>query len=315
MDHDDFAPVPPRPMNWDELERITGGLSDVPIETIQAGRPDHDYHYSSSDMRKCGRLGCYKRHCNGVLVAISGRRFVNIGHCRASRYITNHDDWDQRLQAMRDRVDLDARDQALIAAREEALNRLYWLDSEPRIERAIHLLESFLQQARGPIRQELEARAGKRAPRVEIYQRLTDEDRDLRRVMLAGSNTVLDNVRVGSLERVTIGELSGLDCLRTGHTPRDQKRRLEQLIWTLLKWPPTTSAQFATDALRKATRDLIPCANDLEESVRNTERFLTPRNLELITRLEIFRRQGGRSIRVSGDAVEIVRAPHWGKAA
>lgn len=315
MDYEDLAPVPPRPANWTELFAITGGLMDIPIEVIERGRADHPYHFSSTELKKCGRRGCERRHCNGFLVAISGRRFVHIGHCCARRYVTDPDRWNANLRAMRRRAHEEAQAEAMVLASREAQRTLHWMDNDPTIDSAIRALESFLQQAGGPIRAELEKRAEKGRVQVEIHRRLSAEERDAKRVMVAGHESDNKPIWVDAFEPVIVGELVGIQCLRPRRGPRELKGILETMIWTLLKWDPTAPGALDVKAVQQAVRELGTCTRDLKESIRNVEKFLTPRNLELICRLDVSRSQGVRSIHRKEDSLEIVRSPHWGNAA
>lgn len=206
-DSDSLGPRRPRPINWDEVLTITGGLKDVPIEEIERGRPDWHYEFSATDMRACGRKGCETKHADGWVVAISGGRYVNIGHDCAQKY-AKVDLWQDSLRAYRSRQLADAQSAAFVHVREQAQTKQHWLDNAPEVERAIWLYESFLVAAKGPLLKEIEQRADKMRTTVERDFKLTDEEIATRRVQLSGAKVEGEpGPYVAPIERRPIGEL------------------------------------------------------------------------------------------------------------
>jgi hypothetical protein len=316
-DSDELGPRQPRPCSWDEVFAITGGLKDVSIEEIERGRADWNYHFSSKDMRPCGRKGCETLHCNGWVVAIKGRRYVNIGSDCAKLY-ANVDLWDRSLREYRSRQVADAQAAALVRVREQAQEKQYWLDNAAEVERAIWLYESFVAAASGPLLRELERRADKMQTSIERDFKLTEDEIETRRVQLAGSKFYDEpGPYVAPIERRSIGELVGLHCFRWGRAPRLMRNSLQSLVTTLLSWSPKPSDKNAELATLRAMRDLGPYSNDLNESVVATQQFFSDANLRTLMKLDVARSQGMLSVELdeSQRTVRIVRKAHWDRAA
>lgn len=312
----DFAPVPPRPKGWDDLFEITHGLHGIPIEEIERGRVDYEYTFSSNDLRPCGRLGCEQKHCHGWLVALAGGRFVNIGNDCALKY-AQAGLWSSSIRNYREQEASRARAVALVEVREQAQGKQYWLDNSPEVDRAIALLQSFSVQARGGLLKELERRAERGHVDIESERRLTDDEVQLRRAMLAGRRTEDEPMPyLPTVERVVVGRIEGLECVKGNGNPERLRMDLQRLVETLLKWSPAQKDRSAQRALLQATRDLAPLSNRLNSSIVAAGRFFTESNLETLMRLEIIRSQGIQSIKLDGvGGVIISRLPHWRQAA
>ncbi len=311
-----FARLPPKPKNWEEVFAITGGLDDIPISLIERGRLDHNYQFDSKDLRPCGRQGCKQKHANGWIVAIEGQRFVHIGNDCAQKY-ANPDIWDQRLGEYKARVEKDARDQALVQARDEAQRKLHWLDSDDVLDEMISLFESFSVEAKGPLLDEIEQRAEKNRTKIEIEVRLSQEQRDLQRVMALGAQFDVEGngPYASASDLVTVAELAGLTCFKNGKSPRYLKLQLLRHADVLLKWFPPAGDRDGVRALMRSTRELGPAGNGLNESKVAAQKFFSQDNLQALMKLEVIRKQGITSIERVGNRIRIVRLPHWQRAA
>ncbi|WP_440976319.1 hypothetical protein [Pseudoxanthomonas winnipegensis] len=312
----DFAPVPPRPRGWDEVFGITGHLRDVPIDQIERGRVDWEYSFDSKDMRPCGRKGCEQKHAHGWVVALSGRRFVNIGNDCARQY-AQAGLWSSKINTYRERVSAEARIAALLDVRDEAQRKQYWLDNTPEIKHAINLYESFVQQVGRSFLNEIERRAERGHRIIERDKRLSEQDLQLRRAMLSGSRAESEpGPYVAAIEKVTVGELVGLECFRSSGSPRELHSRLQRLVTTLLKWSPAEGDRDAQRSLVRAKRDLGPLSNQLNSCLVAVKNFFSDPNLKSLMLLEVTRSQGITSIALDENgAIVVTRRPHWHRAA
>lgn len=313
---DEFGPLRPQPKSWEDVHEMTGGLKDVPIEEIERGRHDWEYHFSSADMRKCGRLGCEQEHAHGWIVALRGRRYVNIGNCCFRKY-ARPDLFSSGAVAHRERRQEEARVSALLTVVDEAQRKLHWIDNAPEISLAIARIESFSAAATGPFLREIERRAEKMETRVTREVRLTDEQMEVRQEMQRGARASNEpGPFVSRFETQDVGHLTGLSCFRMGRDPKTLRNRLQTLARTLLSWKPKAEDKDARRAMSKAMREFGPYTNDLIQSVRATEQFFSESNLRIIKQLPVVRSQGIASIEFDdGGAVRITRLPHWNKAA
>ena len=156
-----YVPLPPKPTCWDDVYAITKNLHDVPIEEIEKGQAIWDYHFSSSDMRHCGRKGCPQVHGYGWIVALKDGRFVHVGHDCAEKY-ANVDLWKTQVAVYNERVRRDAQNTAICNARDRAQTILFWLDNNEQMRAAADLFASFSSGARGPLLDDLRRRAEKK---------------------------------------------------------------------------------------------------------------------------------------------------------
>ena len=313
----EFGPRhPTKPKSWDEIFAITGSLKGVPIEEIEVGRIDWEYELSTSDMRKCGRVGCERDHAHGWIVALQGSRYVNIGNDCAHKY-ANAEKWRSGVTRYKERIRKDARDAAIAEARDEAQKIQYWLDTDPKIEKAISLHQSWTDQTKGSLHNEIVRRAEKGKPEIERARKLSDSQVEQRRVMLTGGRVDrATSPYVATVEAVRVATLAGLDCFKPMRDPAELKRRLmiraKQLLVTM---PHEDEAKKVKD-LAAATRELIPLKNALVRSEQATLAFFTPENFAAVMQLEQTRAQGIVSIQLIGEAaVLITRRVNWGVAA
>ncbi|MEZ0470166.1 hypothetical protein [Luteimonas salinilitoris] len=313
---EDFAPVPPRPKNWEDVFTVTKELRGVPIEEIERGRVDWEYHFDAKDMRPCGRKGCEQKHAHGWLVALPGLRFVHIGNDCALKY-ANAGLWSSNVSIYRERVRAEARTAALIEARDKAQRKQFWLDNTQEIDPAVALHESFVRQARGPFLDEIEKRAERGQATVERDRRLSEDELQMRRAMLSGSRVEGEpGPYVAAVENVTVGNIEGLDCFRPQGSPRELQSQLQRLVTTLLTWSPAEDDQVAQRSLVRATDELAPLSNRLNSSLVAVNRFFSESNLKTLMLLDVTRSQGVTSIELDGSAgVIIKRLPHWQRAA
>lgn len=313
---DDFGPIPLRPKSWDDVFTITKELRGVPIEQIERGRIDWEYNFDSKDMRPCGRKGCEKKHAHGWLVALSGQRFVHIGNDCALKY-AQAGLWTSNVSTYRDRVNAEARTAALLEARNTAQLKQYWLDNTPEIDAAIALHDSFVQQARGPLLNELVKRAERGLFAIERDRRLGEDELQMRRAMLSGTRGEDEpGPYVAVIEKTTVGHLEGLECFRPQGGPRELKSQLQRLVTTLLTWAPAEDDRDAQRSLVHATRDLAPLSNRLNTSLIAISRFFSGSNLKTLMLLDVTRSQGITSIEYERrTGVVITRRPHWQRAA
>lgn len=313
---DEFAKVPPKPMNWQDVFGITGCLRDVPIEQIERGRVDWEYNFDPKDQRSCGRMGCEQKHAHGWLVALPGLRFVNIGNDCARKY-ASAGLWSASIDSYRERISAEARAKAFAEVRDAAQQKQYWLDNTPEIQSAIAVFESFASQARGPLLSEIERRAERGLALIERDRRLSDEEIELRHAMASAAR--LDGKPapyVATVEKVTVGTIEGLECFRPQASPRALHSLLQQLVSTLLKWQPADDDRDANRSLVTAMRNLAPLSNGLNMSLKAVERFFTNSNLTALRSLEVARSQGIVSISLNGaGGVDILRRAHWSRAA
>lgn len=311
-----LGPVPLRPKSWEDIFAITKGLRGIPIEEIERGRVDWEYHFDAKDMRPCGRKGCEQRHAHGWLVALSGQRFVNIGNDCALKY-AHAGLWSSSVSTYRERIGAEARTAALLKVRDEAQRKQYWLDNTPEIDDAIALYDSFVRQARGSLLDEIEKRAERGLTLIERDKRLSDQELQLRREMLSGSRTEGGpGPYVSAVEKVAVGALEGLECFRPQGSPRELEAQLQRLVSTLLTWSPAADDRDAQRSLVRATRDLAPLSNRLNSSLVAVVKFFSESNLQSLMLLNVTRSQGIVSIRRNGvDSVIITRRAHWQRAA
>lgn len=310
----DFAPRPPRPKGWEDLFATTSGLCGVAINEIEAGRVDWEYRFDSKDMRPCGRQGCEQKHAHGWLVALPGRRFVHVGNDCALKYAQDGL-WSSKLDGYRERVNADARAAALVQVRDEAQRKQHWLDNDETIAPAIVRFESFARQAKGPLMNELAQRAERGQTLIEKDVKLSEDQVQTRRAMLAGGRTTdQPGAYVASVERQTIGEISGLECMKLHASPRELQARLQRLVTTLLTWEPHDDRD-AQRALVRATRDLAPLSNQLNSCLKAEQKFFTASNLANVMLLDVVRNQGITAIELVGQEVAIHRRSHWQSAA
>jgi hypothetical protein len=164
---------------------------------------------------------------------------------------------------------------------------------------------------------EVEKRAEKSNTRIERDVRLTEAEREARLAMAsAGLAKGEPTPYVAAIERVHVGDITGLQCFRPLRDPRSLRLRLQNLVDTLLKWSPAANETNANRSLVQATQDLVPFSNDLNESIVATQRFYSDANMRALLKLDVARAQGILAIEREGqDNVRIVRKPHWGKAA
>lgn len=251
-----FAPVPPRPKNWNELFGITSNLRDVAFDEIERGRVDWEYQFDSKDMRPCGRRGCERDHAHGWLVALPGCRFVHVGNDCAQKYAQGGL-WSANINTYRERVNSEARTAALLGARDEAQRKQFWLDNNQEIAPAVKLYESFARQVGGPLLSEIEKRAERGQTLIEQDRRLSEDELQLRRAMLSGAKVDSEpGPYVAPVETVIVGELVGLDCFRHAASPRDLHLELQRLVTTLLTWSPAKDDRHAQRSFVYATRTL-----------------------------------------------------------
>ncbi|WP_150410535.1 hypothetical protein [Xanthomonas sontii] len=308
----DFSPVPPRPKGWEDVFAITRQLRNVPIEEIQNGRVDWEYHFDSKDMRPCGRKGCEQRHAHGWIVALPDHRFVHIGNNCAEKY-ADAGLWASNVSICRKRMNAEARIAALLEARDEAQRKQFWLDNTPEVDAAIAIYESFVQQARGSLLQEVERRAERGYSIIEKDRFLTVDEIQIRRAMLAGSRVENEpGPYVASSERVAVGELVGLQCFRPQGSPREIRSQLQRLVECLLTWSPAEDDRDAQRSLVQATRELAPLSNRLNSSLVAVRRFFSESNLKALMLLDVTRSQGITSIELDGiGGLVIKRRAHW----
>lgn len=313
---DDFGPVPPRPKSWEDVFMITKELRGIPIEEIERGRVDWEYHFDSKDMRRCGRKGCEKKHAHGWIVALSGQRFVHIGNDCAMKY-AHAGLWSSRVNTYRERVNAEARTAALLKVRDDAQRKQYWLDNTPEIDAAIALHESFVREARGSLLNEIERRAERGQADIERDKRLSEDELQLRRAMLSGARVEGEpGPYVAAVEKIVVGTIEGLECFRPQGGPRELEAQLQRLVTTLLTWSPAEDDRDAQRSLVRATRDLAPLSNRLNSSLVAIRKFFSESNLKTLMLLDVIRSQGITSIKLDGDAgVTITRHPHWQRAA
>ena len=312
----DFGPVPSRPKNWEDVFSATRELRGVPIEEIERGRVDWEYHFDAKDMRPCGRKGCEQKHAHGWLVALSGQRFVHIGNDCALKY-AHARLWSSNVSTYRERVSAEARVAALIEARDKAQRKQYWLDNTPEIDAAIALYDSFVRQARGSFLDEIEKRAERGLPAIERDKRLSEDELQMRRAMLSGARVEGEpGPYVAAVEKVTVGNIEGLECFRPQGSPRELEAQLQRLVTTLLTWSPAEDDRGAQRSLVRATRDLSPLSNRLNSSLVAVNKFFSEPNLKTLMLLDVTRSQGIISIVLDGKAgVSVTRRPHWQRAA
>jgi hypothetical protein len=312
----DFAPVPPRPKDWRDVFTTTRELRGVPIEEIERGRVDWEYDFDTKDMRPCGRKGCEKKHAHGWIVALSGHRFVHIGNDCALKY-AHAGLWASNVSTYKDRISAESRITALIKVRDDAQQKQHWLDNTPGIQPAINLYESFTRQARGPFLAKIEWLAERGLSKIERDKRLTVDELEIRRAMLSGARVEGEpGPYVAATERVTIGEIAGLECFRPQRSPRELHAKLQRLVTTLLSWSPTEDDRDAQRSLVRATRDLAPLSNQLNSSMVAVGKFFSETNLQTLLLLEVARSQGIVSIGLnSAGDVAITRHAHWQRAA
>lgn len=313
----EFGPIRQQPKNWDEVFAITNGLKDIPIEEIERGRHDWEYHFPSNDMRSCGRIGCEQLHAHGWVVALQGRRYVNIGNCCFRKY-ANPDLFSEGGKAHRERRQAEARVAALLNVRDEAQQKLHWLDDNaPEIERAIILYDSFIAAANGPLLREIERRAERMDTRVMRDVKLTDTDIEIRREMLRGDRPEGEpGPFVPRFEAKHLGDISGMVCFRPGRDPKSLRQRLQLLAITLLTWAPKNQDKDARRAMSKAMREFGPYTTDLNQSILAIQQFFSEENLRIVMLLKVVQSQGIVSIELDATGrVQITRQPHWHRAA
>jgi len=312
----DFGPRHPRPKTWADILAITGGLSGVPIEEIEAGRVDWEYQQSAADMRKCGRKGCQRDHAHGWIVALPGNRYVNIGNDCACKY-ANADKWSTGVKRYREQERTDARDAAILEARDQAQRVEYWLSNDPEIKKAIALYMSWCDQAKGSLHQEIVRRAEKGKCDVERFQKLTTVQMEQRRVMLLGGRVdQVDDPYIARAETVKVATLKGLECFRPLNNPVELRRRLLLSARQLLVAMPAEENSKKVKELVSATRELVPLKNALVKSVRAAQAFFTTDNFAAVMQLDQIKPQGITAIELGPDGTVLVsRRPNWDIAA
>lgn len=311
-----LAPVPPRPKSWEELFKITKALRDVPIEEVERGRVDWEYHFDAKDKRPCGRQGCEQMHAHGWLVALSGNRFVHIGNDCAHKY-ANAGLWSSNISTYRTRVSAEARISALLNMRDEAQRKQYWIDNNDQIAPAIALYESFTRQAQGPFLNEIVDRANRGRSTIEKERRLSNDEIQLKKEMLSGHRA--EDRRgpyVSSVEMEQVGEIIGLECFRDNRGPRLVSLDLQRLVTTLLTWSPDKEDRDAERSLVRAKRELAPLSNQLNSTLVAVRKFFSESNLNSLMLLDVTRSQGITSIALDGaGGVVVTRRAHWRRVA
>lgn len=315
MQVSEFPTKPPQPKSGTEVLEITRGLRDVPIERIESGLILREYDFN--EMIHCGRKSCQQLHGWGYLVGLRGGDIVNIGHDCAAKY-ANAEKWHGAVSAFERDKDRSARDQAIIEARESAQAKQFWLDSTPEIAEAIELHASFRTQAGPRLLDEVCRRAEKGKPTIERERRLSEQEREVRRMALLGArrhDEPAPQVPLFDVER--LGDLKGLYCFRPGREPGELRARLQRLVNTLLGWIPAEDDLEGTKALQKCTRnELGPISNDVQLSLVATRDFFSDANLRMLMNLPLMASQGVLAIeRVGSAKVVFHRRSGWGKSA
>lgn len=307
-DDDDrnLGPRMPAAKSWEDVQEITGGLRNVPIEEILNGRIDSEYELPPTG--KCGLLNCEQQHGWGYIFAIPGRRYVNIGNVCADRHAP------EAIASMKYKFnawkDERSRAESLRQLLADAADKRAWLDSvEPQVVRGTALRNSFLKEFRGRLELDILERANKRRPHVEHQVSICASSQEVRRAMLQGGRVDVAeaNIHVARFEVKHIGDLRGLDLFIPQRDPVSLWTRFRTSVEVLLQAANSDQSTEDMRMLHRIRRDFAGQYNDLVASLRAVEEFFSQKNLNLIMRMPINRGAGITSIRVDGDRISVSR--------
>lgn len=300
MDREGFASKPIRPKCWDDLFEITNHLMDVPISEIEQGRLDWEYEFSSGDLRACGRQGCKQGHAHGWLVALAGRRFVNIGIDCAQKY-GNNAIWKSMIDGYKEGRRKEARGQAVASARDRAQELLNRIDTDVSLSQKMNIFESFCRQAQGPLLNEIRRKADANDQDVTAEFFLSNEEFELRRSMASGTS-------VARVELRKVGSLVGLACFRFNLNFPELKRDLEAISKKLLSQDSSRVDHIAKRALTALLNDSRALEARFENSLSAFDQFFSESNLASVILLESARKGRVSKITISEDVITILRS-------
>jgi len=276
--------TPPHKWTWEAIDEMTGGLKDVPNQAILGGRIDHEYRCKT--WGSCGRKSCRKSHGWGFIVAIAGRRYVNIGHNCRDKYASP--EWDRMVKDFRDRQGAEYQAKAIAQLLLDAKSKLGWHRSiEVDVLGRTNLRNSFRQQLQGGVLTEIERRANKRDPRVVHEVSISAAMQDAKRAMLGGGRVdkVEENIRVSRFETRHIGDLVGLEIFVPMKDPLSLWKRFGTLLTTIIDSEPLLEDPDVLRAMIKAGRDLVPWGNDILASIAATDQFFSEKNLRVVSEM------------------------------
>ena len=310
-----YGPIPPKPTCWADVFAVTGELSAVLISEIEQGRLDWEYHFSSSDMRPCGRKGCKQEHGHGWLVALRDGRYVHIGNDCAKNHA--NPDWMQsQVSGYNDRVKKEAQAQAVVHAREKAQAVAYWLDCNLQLPLATKLYQSFVSEVRGSLLSDLRKRADKMESEVKREVRLSDSEVKRRResATIVKQDGTSYTPHIPTSEFVLVGRLKGIGCFKNDIV--DLVRSIERDAKYLLLHSHGEISKRELDFLREAINRVGIAQRLVERIIGDIASFFSEPNLDLVLKMKPAQSQGIVGITVQPDhSVVLTRRSHWGAQA